>query len=232
MLWFSSPYLGLYIEFIDHWKERGVINAPGRELFNGGRFPRDTGTNSASSGSMLAWQQLRAKTKSLTFPPLAVARYSIIQLGQLGRQWRERKCPIFETVAKGDSNPGSLDCESGILPLSYRAPVWVGTNLLENLLTRSNALVGSMTFAFNSAMYNDICFSLRFYCSCRNENIMSTVDISARIPRMPHCYSGYTLRQRLEADQYCGSTCQICVSVWHCMVTIRYALPDLRISGG
>ena len=32
------------------------------------------------------------------------------------------KCPIFETVAKGDSNPGSLDCESGILPLSYRAP--------------------------------------------------------------------------------------------------------------
>ena len=181
---------------------------------------------------MLAWQQLRANTKSLTFPPLAVARYSIIQLGQLGRQWRERKCPIFETVAKGDSNPGSLDCESGILPLSYRAPVWVGTNLRENLLTRSNALVGSMTFAFNSAMYNDICCSLRFYCSCRNENIMSTVDISARIPRMPHCYSGYTLRQRLEADQYCGSTCQICVSVWHCMVTIRYALPDPQISGG
>ena len=23
---------------------------------------------------------------------------------------------------KGDSNPGSLDCESGILPLSHRAP--------------------------------------------------------------------------------------------------------------
>ena len=36
--------------------------------------------------------------------------------------WRERKCPNFETVAKGDSKPGSLDCESGILPLSYRAP--------------------------------------------------------------------------------------------------------------
>ena len=28
----------------------------------------------------------------------------------------------FETVAKGDSNSGSLDCESGNLPLSYRAP--------------------------------------------------------------------------------------------------------------
>ena len=25
-------------------------------------------------------------------------------------------------IAKGESNPGSLDCESGILPLSYRAP--------------------------------------------------------------------------------------------------------------
>ena len=46
-----------------------------------------------------------------------------IQQSQLGPQWRERKCPIFETVAKGDSNPGSLDCESGILPLSYRAPL-------------------------------------------------------------------------------------------------------------
>ena len=36
--------------------------------------------------------------------------------------WSERKCPNFDTVAKGDSNPGSLDCESGILPLSYGAP--------------------------------------------------------------------------------------------------------------
>ena len=34
------------------------------------------------------------------------------------RQWRERKSPIFETVAKGDSNPGSIDCESDVLPLS------------------------------------------------------------------------------------------------------------------
>ena len=55
-------------------------------------------------------QQSRATTKSLTCPPLPIARYSFIQLSQLGRHWRERKCPIFETVAKGDSNPGSLDC--------------------------------------------------------------------------------------------------------------------------
>ena len=73
-------------------------------------------------GSILARQQLRAKAKSLTFPPLSIARCSFIQLSEQGRQCRERKCPIFETVTKRDSNPGSLDCESGILPLSYRAP--------------------------------------------------------------------------------------------------------------
>ena len=70
-------------------------------------------------------QQLRAKTKSLACPPLSIARYSFIQLSQLGRQWRERKCPNFETVAKVDSNPGSLDCESGTLPLSYHAPRFI-----------------------------------------------------------------------------------------------------------
>ena len=67
--------------------------------------PVHSDTNSASPGSILAMQQLRATTKSLTFPPLSVARYSFIQLSQLGRQWRERKCSIFEMVAKGNSNP-------------------------------------------------------------------------------------------------------------------------------
>ena len=37
------------------------------------------------------------------------------------RQWSEQKCPIFKTVAKGDSKPDSLDCESDILQMSYRA---------------------------------------------------------------------------------------------------------------
>ena len=92
-----------------------LFDLPGR--------PVHTDTNSASPGSILARQQLRAKTKSLTFPPLSIARYSFIQLSQQGHQWRERKCPIFETVAKEDSNPGSLDCESGVLPLSYRTPL-------------------------------------------------------------------------------------------------------------
>ena len=91
-----------------------LFASPGRHV--------NSDTNSASLGSILAMQQLRATTKSLTFPPLSIARYSFIQLSQLGRQWRERKFQIFETVAKGDSNPVSLDCESGILLLSYSAP--------------------------------------------------------------------------------------------------------------
>ena len=37
---------------------------------------------------------------SLTFPSPSIARYSFIQLSELWRQWRERKCPNFETVAK------------------------------------------------------------------------------------------------------------------------------------
>ena len=40
---------------------------------------------SASPGSILARQQLRAKTKSFTFPPLSIARYSFIQLSEQGR---------------------------------------------------------------------------------------------------------------------------------------------------
>ena len=39
-----------------------------------------------------------------------------------GALWRERKCLNFKTLAKGDSNLGSLDSEYGILLLSYRAP--------------------------------------------------------------------------------------------------------------
>ena len=41
--------------------------------------------------------------------------YSLLQLSELGHQG-EQKCPNFETVANADSNPGSLDCESGVLP--------------------------------------------------------------------------------------------------------------------
>ena len=43
-------------------------------------------TNSASSGSILATQQLWAKTKSLPFQPLSIARYPFTQLSGLRRR--------------------------------------------------------------------------------------------------------------------------------------------------
>ena len=81
-------------------------------LFPSPGRPVHADTNSASPGGILAMQLLRANTKSLIFPPLSIVRYSFKQRSQPGCQWRERKCPIFVTVAKGDSNPGSLYCES------------------------------------------------------------------------------------------------------------------------
>ena len=30
--------------------------------------------------------------------------------------------PNLRNGSKGDSNPGSLDCDSGIIPMGYRAP--------------------------------------------------------------------------------------------------------------
>ena len=91
--------------------KRFTLSSPGR--------PVHSDTNSASLGSILAMQQLR-NDYSLTCPPLSIAVYSFIQLGQLGVVKRN-KMPKLPNSIKGDSNPGSLDCGSGILPLSYTA---------------------------------------------------------------------------------------------------------------
>ena len=55
---------------------------------------------------------------SFTVPPLSIARYSLIQLTELGRCGEnENSQPKLRNGNRGDSNPGSLDGESGILPL-------------------------------------------------------------------------------------------------------------------
>ena len=59
------------------------------------------------------------------------------------------KCPLFETVANGDSNRGSLDCESGVLPLSYRAP---------------RNVIGSVSCTI-SPIYIDVDRALGFRCA-------------------------------------------------------------------
>ena len=99
------------------WTAQSVLHfsSPGR--------PVHSETNSASPGSILAVQQLR-KDDSLTFPPLSIARYACIHLPWLRRRGDNENAhaPNLRNGIKGDSNPGSLDCESGILPLSYCAP--------------------------------------------------------------------------------------------------------------
>ena len=126
--------------------------------------PVHSDTNSTSPGSILAIQQLRATTKSLTFPTLFIARYSFIQLSQQGHQWRERKCPIFETVAKGDSNPGSLGCESSILLLSYRAPqrsFWHSSVSFAFHFSSSNRFLQCLVFFIHPKQLN-FCILIKF----------------------------------------------------------------------
>ena len=50
------------------------------------------------------------------------------------------KIQIFETIAEGDMNPRSLDCESGILPLSYRTNHVIIVELHLLLLTNNNTV--------------------------------------------------------------------------------------------
>ena len=45
-----------------------------------------------------------------------------MQLSELGRRGENENAQTSKDSKGEDSNPGSLDCESGILLLSYRAP--------------------------------------------------------------------------------------------------------------
>ena len=76
------------------------------------RIPRLSGTRPTGT-RLIYWHAEIGPRPSGT---RLVGTTPFIQLSeQPVRQWRERKCPILETVSKGDSNPGSLDCGSGIL---------------------------------------------------------------------------------------------------------------------
>ena len=82
---------------LDHSKRFTLFALPGR--------PVHSDTNSASPGTILAMLQLRAKTKSLTFPPLSIARYSFIQLSQLGASMARTKMPNLRNGNKGGFEP-------------------------------------------------------------------------------------------------------------------------------
>ena len=53
-------------------------------------------TNSASPGSILSTQLLCVKPYLLTFPPLSVARYSFIQLNELGHLGENENAQTFK----------------------------------------------------------------------------------------------------------------------------------------
>ena len=52
-----------------------------------------------------------------------------------GASMERTKMPNLRNGSKGDSNPGSLYCESGILPLTYCAPQLKLTNELVRYVT-------------------------------------------------------------------------------------------------
>ena len=65
-------------------------------------------------------QQLR-NDYSLTCPPLSIDKYSFIQLTELEHREEKENALTSKRYQSGFEHL-SLDCESGILPLSYRAP--------------------------------------------------------------------------------------------------------------
>ncbi|KAK2178784.1 hypothetical protein NP493_530g00018 [Ridgeia piscesae] len=64
--------------------------------------------------------QLMREGCSYTYPQLSIARYSFIQLSELG-QCRVKKIAQCSNTAAQDSNLGSLSRESKALPLSHCA---------------------------------------------------------------------------------------------------------------
>ena len=67
--------------------------------------------------------------------------------------------PNLRNGTKGDSNPGSLDCESGILPLSYRAPRYRWATALRAITLCGNYYIMRKLLRY-AASHSDTSFSL------------------------------------------------------------------------
>ena len=65
-------------------------------------------------------QQLKREGCSYTYPPLSIAKYSVIQVSEM-EQCRVKKLAHGLNTAAQDSNPGSVSRESEALPLSHCA---------------------------------------------------------------------------------------------------------------
>ena len=62
--------------------------------------------------------------------------HSFLQLSELGHRGDNENDQTLKWC-KGDPNPGSLDCESGILPLSYRTPQVLGYDTKQSVICKT-----------------------------------------------------------------------------------------------
>ena len=78
------------------------------------------GTNTASLGIIKSCWLLH-EDYSFTYTPLSIAWYSFIQLSELGHRGENENAQTSKRQQRG-FEPGSVECESGVILLSYRAP--------------------------------------------------------------------------------------------------------------
>ena len=89
----------------------------------------------ASTGKHSSHAAIMREDYSLIFPPPSIARYSFIQLSELRCRGENGNAQIFGNGSKGDSNPGYLDCDSGILPQILNKFIRTSRNQMQNCST-------------------------------------------------------------------------------------------------
>ena len=106
----GSTYYSMFGNYVEYGNKRlflysaisGPLDRSKRvKLFAFPGRPVHSDTNSASPGIILARQQLRAKAKSLTFPPLSIARYSFYAAESTGVSMERTKMPNHRNGNKG-----------------------------------------------------------------------------------------------------------------------------------
>ena len=99
-----------------------------------------------------------------------------------GASVERTKMPILRNGSKRGSNPGSLDCESGVLPLSYRAPH-------DDATVAVWAMIRSWRCYSGSVGNDQIMTMLQWQCGQWSDHDDATVAVCAMI-RSWRCYSG------------------------------------------
>ena len=145
--------------------------------------------------------ELRATTKSLTFPLLSIARYSFIQLSRPGRQWREGKCPIFQTVAKGGFEPGltwlRVRHSTTELHVLYTRSLIPGMSLVALLCIFSTTFVSFLRYGLDACIqYSKWGLTIALGTQWYNQTLFFICYISAKY--RDSCLKKYESTYRLE----------------------------------